>query len=136
MEQFSRGRKKASVMAKKGLLKNLLFAVVVTPKGLLIEYRLKDGLNSDAARKIAPEAIKAQNNVIEMEEKRRAKSSGSFPDSESEDSADSNFRHKKTNLVIGSVNPSNVGNQKLQVVGIGSERRTWTADLRIMIPLL
>ncbi|MCK6597378.1 MAG: hypothetical protein L6Q37_03370 [Bdellovibrionaceae bacterium] len=120
------------MMTRKSLLKNLLFAVVVTPKGLQIEYRLKDGLNSDAAEKATPGSIEAQNNVIEMKEKRRAKSSGSVPDSESCDSTDSNFRHKKTNLMVGSVNPSNMGNEKLQVVGIGREYRIRTDDIHLV----
>ena len=65
------------------------------------EYRLKEGLNSDASEKTAPEAIKMQNNVIEMEEKRRAKSSATVADSESDGSADLDFGHKKTNLAAG-----------------------------------
>lgn len=47
IEQFTRGWKKASVMMRKSLFKDLLFAVVIVPKGLQIEYRLKEGLNSE-----------------------------------------------------------------------------------------
>lgn len=124
IEQFNRGWKKATVMTRKSFLKNLLFAVVVTPKGLQIEYRLKEGLNSDAAGKTSPETIEAQNNVFEMEAKRRAKSSAAVADSEPDDSADLDFGHKKTNLAAGFENPHNVGNQKLQVVGFGRGART------------
>lgn len=71
IEQFNRGWKKATAMTRKSFLKNLLFAVVVTPNGLQIEYRLQEGLNSDAAGTATTEAIETQNNVIEMEAKRR-----------------------------------------------------------------
>ncbi len=109
IEQFTRGWKKASVMMRKSLFKDLLFAVVVVPKGLQIEYRLKEGLNSEILTPEAISSLKNENNVVEMADKRRAKTSATFADSESADSG---------------LPSDNLGIEKLQVLRIGSESRT------------
>ncbi len=91
-------------MMRKSLFKDLLFAVVVVPKGLQIEYRLKEGLNSEILTPEAISSLKNENNVIEMEIKRRAKTSATFADSESADSG---------------LPSDNLGIEKLQVLKIG-----------------
>ncbi|MBL7557709.1 MAG: hypothetical protein JNM24_17905 [Bdellovibrionaceae bacterium] len=92
---------------RKSLFKDLLFAVVVVPKGLQIEYRLKEGLNSEILTPEAISSLKNENNVVEMADKRRAKTSATVADSESADSG-----LPSDNLEI----------EKLQVLRIGSER--------------
>ncbi len=110
---FKRGWVKASAITKKSILKDLIYFILVGPKGLKIQFRLKHDLNKPVTLGELSAAKVHENNVIEMAEKRRAKSSGSFPDSASADAAPSSG---------GDFHNLDVGN--LQVVGFGRGRGT------------
>lgn len=99
---FKRGWKKASPMTKKSLLSDLLWAVIVTPKGLSIEFRLKHGLNSKGLFEASPTSAKPAGAVISLDEHRHS----SAPPAD----AGAVFHNEQI--------------QKLQVVRNGSERRT------------
>lgn len=98
---------------KKALLKDLIYFVLDGPKGLKIQFRLKHDLN----KPVTPDELSAaqihENNVIEMAEKRRAKSSGSFPDSASAK------KPADASPAGGNFHNLDIGN--LQVVGSGRE---------------
>lgn len=105
---FKRGWVKASAVMKKALLKDLIYFILVGPKGLKIQFRLKHDLNKPVTTGELSAAKVHETNVIEMAEKRRAKSSGSFPDSALADAAPSSG---------GDFHNLDIGN--LQVVGFG-----------------
>lgn len=122
---FKRGWAKASAVMKKSLLKDLIYFILVGPKGLKIQFRLKHDLNKPVTADELSAAKVHKNNVIEMAEKRRAKSSGSFPDSASADAAPSSG---------GDFHNLDIGN--LQVVGFGRGSRARTWDPPVMSRLL
>ncbi|OYZ23298.1 MAG: hypothetical protein B7Y39_05170 [Bdellovibrio sp. 28-41-41] len=106
LASFRKGWIKASAVMKKNLLKDLVYFVLVGPKGLKIQFRLKhEELNKD----VTPEELTAakifENNVVDLSEKRQKKSEEAKATSESKNS---------NNLAIAGS----------QVVGIGSESRT------------
>lgn len=123
IEQFNRGWKKASAVMKKTLMKDLIFHISVTPKGLQVEYRLAEDMNSNGSKGAKSVSQDSSGRVTSLPLQGRDKSSGTVPDSASTDAVDSDFGHKKTNLAAGSDCPRNRGNnlgiQKLQVVGNG-----------------
>ena len=53
-------------MAKKSLLNDLLWGVVVTPKGLSIEFRLAHGLNSSGFLDATSTSHKPNSTVIDL----------------------------------------------------------------------
>jgi site-specific DNA recombinase len=114
---FRKGWIKASAVMKKSLLKDLVYLVLVGPKGLKIQFRLKHDLNKD----VTPEELTAakifENNVIDLSEKRQKKSEEASATSESKNS---------NNLAI----PGS------QVVGIGRGRGIRTPDPPVMSRLL
>ena len=139
IEQFNRGWKKASAVIRKSLMKDLLFAVVVTPKGLHIEYRLSEALNSCGDNTAQPASHDGPHNVIDIAARRRDTASGTVPDSAFADAGKSDFGHKKTNLAVGFGNPTDPRNSpigKLQVVEFGRGRGTRTPDPPVMSRLL
>ncbi len=89
---------------KKSLLKDLVYFVLVGPKGLKIQFRLKHDLNKD----VTPEELTAakvfENNVVDLAEKRQKKSEEASATSES-------------------VNSNNLAIPGSQVVGIGRGTR-------------
>lgn len=107
---FKRGWVKASAVMKKALLKDLIYVILVSPKGLQIQYRLKHDLNKPVTAEDLAAAKEQGNNVIALTEKRRAKSSGSVPDSASADAGSPEGADFHNLGVIGS-----------QVEGIGRE---------------
>lgn len=110
LASFRKGWIKASAVMKKNLLKDLVYFVLVGPKGLKIQFRLKhEELNKDVTTEELSAAKEDENNVIEMSEKRRAKPSASVADSE----------HPGSQPRF-----NNLGIAGSQVVGFGSERRT------------
>lgn len=110
---FKRGWSKASAVMKKALLKDLIYSILVSPKGLKIQYRLKHDLNKPVTPEDLTAAKESDSNFIALAEKRRAKSSGTVPDSASADALAPEGEDFHNLSVFGS-----------QVVGIGSERRT------------
>lgn len=125
LEAFHKGWPKASAVTKKALLQGILYAVIVGPKGLKIQYRLRHDLN----RPVTPEDIQAakerENKVIEMANKRRAKTSAS--DAASTASVSTSGRD-------GTL--YNLGINGSQVVGIGRGCRIRTCDPAVMSGLL
>ena len=83
---------------KKSLLKDLVYFVLVGPKGLKIQFRLKHDLNKD----VTPEELTAakifENNVIDLSEKRQKKSEGAA----SFESATSESENSNNLAIIGS----------------------------------
>ncbi|MDZ4676814.1 MAG: hypothetical protein SGI74_04815 [Oligoflexia bacterium] len=83
---FRKGWIKASAVMKKSLLKDLVYFVLVGPKGLKIQFRLKHDLNKD----VTPEELAAakifENNVIDLAEKRQKNSEEAEATSESTNS--------------------------------------------------
>jgi hypothetical protein len=71
VEAFKRGWKKSSPMAKKSLLKDLLWGAVVTHKGLSIEFCLKHNLNSSGFLDSSSTAFKTDSTVIDLAAFRR-----------------------------------------------------------------
>ncbi len=119
---FRKGWIKASAVMKKTLLKDLVYFVLVGPKGLKIQFRLKHGeLNKD----VTPIELKAskdfENNVIELAEKRRAMSSAPAADSASADAGPVEGKTFNNLGILGS-----------QVVGIGREYRIRTCDIHLV----
>jgi hypothetical protein len=102
LEAFKRGWKKASAMNKKALLKNLLWGIVVTPTGLEIEYRLKDGLNSTGFLDSKCASFKTDTTIFDLND----------------------YSHLRPPPASASSEVDNREIQKLQVVGNGSESRT------------
>ncbi len=109
LEAFKRGWKKATPMAKKSLLKDLLWGVVVSPKGLSIEFRLKHGLNSTGFLDATSTSHKTNAAVIDLAAHRR---------------------NTPSPADAGSGN-HNLDVQKLQVVGNGRRYRTRTDDIHL-----
>jgi hypothetical protein len=104
------------------LLKDLVYFVLVGPKGLKIQFRLKHGeLNKD----VTPVELKAskdfENNVIELAEKRREISSAPVADSASADAGPVEGKTFNSLGILGS-----------QVVGIGREYRIRTCDIHLV----
>ena len=66
---FRRGWKKSSPVAKKALLKDILFGILVNPKGLSIQFRLKHELNSDVTTVDVPVTPENGANVIDLSER-------------------------------------------------------------------
>lgn len=110
---FKRGWAKASAVMKKSLLKDLIYSIIVGPKGLKVQYRLKHDLNKPVTPEDLTAAKEHENNVIALAEKRRAKSSATVADSAAAAAGSPEGADFHNLGVIGS-----------QVVGIGSERRT------------
>ncbi len=110
---FRKGWVKASAVMKKSLLKDLVYFVLVGPKGLKIQFRLKHDLNKD----VTPEELTAAKifeiNVIDLSEKRQKKSEEAEATSESKNSNNS--------AIAGS-----------QVVGFGRECRARTDDIHLV----
>jgi hypothetical protein len=72
LDSFRRGFTKASGMTRKILIHGLIHGIVVTPKGLSIEYRLRHGLNSTGGTGSGSTATPGtENNVIPLESHRR-----------------------------------------------------------------
>ncbi|MBL7542631.1 MAG: hypothetical protein JNL11_02395 [Bdellovibrionaceae bacterium] len=70
---------------KKSLLKDLIYSILVSPKGLKIQYHLKHDLNKSVTSEDLAAAKEYETNVITLTEKRRALSSGTVPDAASAD---------------------------------------------------
>lgn len=102
LEAFRKGWPMASAMMKKALLKEVIHSILVGPKGLKIQYRLKHNLNRNVTPEDLATAKSSQDNVIEMDTRRPSPPSGAAVCSDSH------------NLQISGS----------QVVGNGSERRT------------
>ncbi len=71
LEAFRRGWKKSSAVAKKALLKDVLYGILVNPKGLSIQFRLKHGLNSDVTSIEVPMTEESSADVIELNKRRQ-----------------------------------------------------------------
>lgn len=110
---FKRGWTKASAVTKKALLKDLIYVILVSPKGLQIQYRLKHDLNKPVTAEDLAAAKEHENNVIALAEKRRAKPSATVADSASADARSPEGADFHNLGVIGS-----------QVEGNGSRTRT------------
>ncbi|MBL7545131.1 MAG: recombinase family protein [Bdellovibrionaceae bacterium] len=113
LSAFKRGWAKANAVMKKSLLKDLLYSILVSPKGLKIQYRLKHDLNKPVTAEDLTAAKVQENNVIALAEKRRAKSSGTVPDSASADASSPGGADFHNLDIIGS-----------QVVEFGSESQS------------
>lgn len=122
---FKRGWVKASAVQKKSLLKDLIYFILVGPKGLKIQFRLKHDLNKPVTADDLSTTKIHENNVIEMAEKRRAKSSGTVPDSASADAGPA---------IGGDFHDLGIGGS--QVVGFGRGCRTRTCDPPVMSRML
>ncbi len=118
---FKRGWAKASAVMKKSLLKDLIYFILVSPKGLKIQYRLKHDLNKPVTSEDLVAAKKFENNVIALAEKRREKSSGTVPDAASADATSPGGADFHNVSILGS-----------QVVGIGREYRIRTCDIHLV----
>lgn len=114
VEAFKRGWRKATPMAKKSLLKDLIWGIVVTQKGLSVEFRLKHGLNSSGFLDSKSTTFKTDSTVIDLAEHRRTNPRPA--DARSED--------------------HNGDVEKLQVEGNGRACRTRTCDPPVMSRLL
>lgn len=106
---------------KKALLKDLIYVILVSPKGLQIQYRLKHDLNKPVTAEDLAAAKEQGNNVITLAEKRRAKSSRKVPDSASADAGSP-----------GGEDFHNLGVTGSQVEGIGRGYRTRTDDIHLV----
>ncbi len=113
LEAFKRGWTKASAIMKKALLKDLVYSIIVEPKGLKLQYRLKHGLNTADIENRAVN-MKLEPNVIALAEKRQKKSEGTSVASE---------------IHGNSYNADVFGSQ---VVGIGRECRIRTDDIHLV----
>ena len=114
LASFRKGWIKASAVMKKNLLKDLVYFVLVGPKGLKIQFRLKhEELNKD----VTPEELTAakinESNVIDLSKNRQKKS-------------------EEAEATSGSKNSNNLAIAGSQVVGFGRGYRTRTDDIHLV----
>lgn len=121
MSAFKRGWNKASAVIKKTLLKDLIYFILVSPKGLKIQYRLKHDLNKPVTPEDLTAAKEQENNVIALAEKRRTKSSATVADSTSADAVAPEGEDFHNLGIFGS-----------QVVEFGRECRIRTDDIHLV----
>ena len=114
LDAFKRGWKKAAPMVKKSLLNDLLWGVVVNPKGLSIEFRLKHGLNSSGFLDATSTSHKPNSTVFDL------------------------VAHRRNNPPPADAGSGihNLDVQELQVVVSGRASRTRTWDPPVMSRLL
>lgn len=71
LEAFRRGWKKSTATARKALIKDLIYGIIVNPSsGLSIQFRLSGSLNSDATTPLVSISEESQKNVIDLENRR------------------------------------------------------------------
>lgn len=75
LEVFRRGWKKSTPTARKALIKDLIYGIIVNPSsGLSIQFRLSGSLNSDATTTSVVTSEDLENNVIDLDIEGRSNS--------------------------------------------------------------
>lgn len=114
LNSFRKGWSKASAVTKKSLLNDLIYFILVGPKGLKIQFRLKHTeLNKDLNKADPKSSHSNEDNVIDLKEKTRAKTPA--PEPSGLDSVYNNLS------IMGSQN-----------VGNGREYRIRTCDIHLV----